>query len=264
MKDIQGDDRAGDVHADAALYAVDALEPGERAAFELHLRGCAACQEEVAAFGDIGAHLASAVAEPPPAALRENVLAAVRGTRQEGRPEPRAEDPAEHRAGDASGATVVPLAQRRRSRHRWLAAAAAAVLLPGAALGGWAVGTQTEQREQQLVAQEQDRQNRLLSAPDVTTRQLDVDGRPATLVVSAQADAALFVASDLAGPGEDREYQLWLVQDETPVPDVRFGGGQVQVWLDGDIDRAGAVAMTVEPAGGSATPTLPVLAAAEI
>ena len=32
----------------------------------------------------------------------------------------------------------------------------------------------------------------------------------------------------------------------------------------GDIDRAGAVAMTVEPAGGSETPTLPVLAAAEI
>jgi anti-sigma-K factor RskA len=260
VKDIQGDDRAGDVHADAALYAVDALEPGERAAFELHLRGCAACREEVAAFGEVGAHLAAAVAEPPPPALRGDVLAAVRGTPQERRPEERAED----RAGDRAGDAPVSLAQRRPPRRRWLAAAAAAVLLPGAALGGWAVGTQAEQREQQLVAQEQDRQNRLLSAPDVTTRQLDVDGRPATLVVSAQADAALFVASDLAGPGEGREYQLWLVQDETPVPDVRFGGGQVQVWLDGDIDRAGAVAMTVEPAGGSETPTLPVLAAAEI
>lgn len=272
MKDIQGDGRTGDVHADAVLYAVDALEPGERAAFELHLRGCAACQEEVAAFGEVGAHLASAVAEPPPAALRENVLAAVRGTRPERQPElqseqqseHRAENPAEHRTGDASGATVVSLADRRRGRRRWLTAAAAAVLLPAAALGGWSVGTQTEQREQQLVAQEQDRQNRLLSAPDVTTRQLEVDGRPATLVVSAQEDAALFVASDLAGPGEGQEYQLWLLQDETPVPDVHFGGGQVQVWLDGDVDRAGAVAMTVEPAGGSETPTLPVLATAEI
>lgn len=254
MKDIQGDDRAGDVHADAALYAVDALEPGERAAFELHLRGCAACREEVSAFGEVGAHLAGAVAQPPPPALRENVLAAVRAARQEQPPEDRAE----------TRAVPVSLAERRRPRRRWLAAAAAAVLLPGAALGGWAVGTQTEQREQQLVAQEQDRQNRLLSAPDVTTRQLEVDGRPATLVVSAQEDAALFVASDLAGPGEGREYQLWLVQGEAPVPDVRFGGGQVQVWLDGDIDRAGAVAMTVEPAGGSETPTLPVLATAEI
>ncbi|MEX5257418.1 anti-sigma factor domain-containing protein [Kocuria arenosa] len=256
MKEIQGDDRAGDVHADAALYAVDALEPGERAAFELHLRGCASCQAEVAAFGEVGAHLAAPVAEPPPPALRENVLAAVRGTRQEQRPE----DREEARAGEAP----VSLADRRRPRRRWLAAAAAAVLLPGAVLGGWAVGTQTEQREQQLMAQEQDRQNRLLSAPDVTTRQLEVDGHPATLVVSAQEDAALFVASDLAGPGEGREYQLWLVQGETPVPDVHFGGGQVQVWLDGDIDRAGAVAMTVEPAGGSETPTLPVLATTEI
>jgi anti-sigma-K factor RskA len=258
--DIQGDDRAGDVHADAALYAVDALEPRERAAFELHLRGCAACREKVAAFGEAGAHLAAAVAAPPPPALRANVLAAVRGTQQEPRPEDRAEDQAER----LSGTAPVSLADRRRPRRRWLAAAAAAVLLPGAALGGWAVGTQTEQREQQLLAQEQDRQNRLLSAPDVTTRQLEVDGHPATLVLSAQEDAALFVASDLAGPGEGREYQLWLVQGETPVPDVHFGGGQVQVWLDGDIDRAAGVAMTVEPAGGSETPTLPVLATAEI
>lgn len=261
MKDIQGDDRAGGVHADAALYAVDALEAGERAVFELHLRGCADCQEEVAAFGEVGAHLASAAAVPPPPALREDVLAAVRGTRQERQPGTQQEAPE-----DRDGAAPVSLVERRRSRprRRWLAAAAAAVLLPGAALGGWAVGTQTEQREQQLVAQEQDRRNRLLGAPDVTTRQLEVDGRPATLVVSAQEDAALFVASDLAGPGEGREYQLWLVQDETPVPDVCFGGGEVQVWLDGHVDRAGAVAMTVEPAGGSETPTLPVLAATEI
>ncbi|KUG61406.1 hypothetical protein AVL61_00280 [Kocuria rosea subsp. polaris] len=287
MKDGQGDDRTddvhgevrgdvhgdvhADVHADAALYAVDALEPGERAAFELHLRGCAACREEVAAFGEVGAHLASAVAEPPPAALRANVLAAVHGTPQEQRSGHRAadpadpadpEDPADPGAGDTSPGTVVPLAPRRR--RRWLAAAAAAVLLPGAALGGWALGTQSEQREQQLVAQEQDRQARLLSAPDVTTRQLEVDGRPATLVVSAQEDAALFVASGLTGPGEGREYQLWLVQGGTPVPDVHFGGGDVQVWLDGDVGGAAAVAMTVEPAGGSETPTPPVLATAEI
>ncbi|WP_424347703.1 anti-sigma factor [Kocuria sp. CH-021] len=279
MKDGQGDDRTDDVHgevhgdvhagvhADAALYAVDALEPGERAAFELHLRGCAACREEVAAFGEVGAHLASAVAEPPPAALRANVLAAVRGTPQEQRSGHRAADPADPAdpgAGDTSPGTVVPLAPRPRPRRRWLAAAAAAVLLPGAALGGWALGTQSEQREQQLVAQEQDRQARLLSAPDVTTRQLEVDGRPATLVVSAQEDAALFVASGLTGPGEGREYQLWLVQGGTPVPDVHFGGGDVQVWLDGDVGRAAAVAMTVEPAGGSETPTPPVLATAEI
>ncbi|MFI7581054.1 anti-sigma factor [Kocuria kalidii] len=268
MKDDPGNDRTDDihddihedVHDDAALYAVDALEPGERAAFELHLRGCAACRAEVAAFGAVGARLASAVAVPPPPELRADVLEAVRGARRS----EQQETPAGTPTGTPAAATVVPLADRRRSRRRWLVAAAAAALLPAAALGGWAAGTQAEQREQQLLAQQQERQNRLLGAPDVTTRQLEVDGSPATLVLSAQEDAALFVASDLTRPGEGREYQLWLVQDETAVPDVRFGGGQVQVWLDGDVDRAEAVAMTVEPAGGSATPTLPVLAAAEI
>ncbi len=44
MNDMRVDDWSDDVHGDAALYAVDALEPEERAAFEEHLRGCAACR----------------------------------------------------------------------------------------------------------------------------------------------------------------------------------------------------------------------------
>lgn len=277
---MQGDSRSVDVHGDAALYAVDALEPEERAVFEEHLRGCAACTAEVDSFGEVGAALASAVAQDPPPALRENVLAAIHRTRSGTAAGPSAGPsagtpigtptgspaPAGPGTGTGSGADVVHLAQRRRPRRQWLAAAAAAaVLLPGAALGGWALGTQAEQREQQqLVAQEQDRQARLLAAADVATHQLAVAGSTATLVVSEQEDAAMFVAADLPAPGEGQEYQLWLMQDGSPVPDVHFGGGQVRVWLDGDVDRAGAVAMTVEPAGGSGTPTLPVLASVEV
>lgn len=254
MNDIERGTWSDDVHADAALYAVDALEPAERAAFEEHLSNCEACRREVDSFGRLGGHLAGAVAQEPPPELRENVLAAVRATRS-GVP---VEDPARPSAG------VVSLADRRRPRRQWWAAAAAAVLLPAAALGGWGLGAQNEQQEQQLVALEQDRQNRLLSASDITAHRLEVSGRPATLLVSAQEDEAMFVASDLPGPGEGREYQLWLMQDGTPVPDVHFGGGQVRVWLDGEVERAGAVAMTVEPSGGSATPTLPALAGTEI
>ncbi|MGX5357405.1 anti-sigma factor [Kocuria sp. KH4] len=266
------DDWSDDVHGDAALYAVDALEPEERAAFEEHLRGCAACRAEVDSFGEVGAALASAVAQDPPPALRGNVLAAIHGTRSgapaippAGTPAPSAALPGSS-ADPGSGADVVSLAERRRPRRQRLAAAAAAaVLLPGAALGGWAIGTQTEQREQQqLAAQEQDRQTRLLAAADVATHRLEVDGSAATLVVSAQEDAAMLVAADLPAPEEGREYQLWLMQDGSPVPDAHFGGGRVQVWLEGDVDRAGAVAMTVEPAGGSETPTLPVLAAVQV
>lgn len=239
---------AGDLHDLAPLYAVDALEPAERTGFERHLDTCPRCRAEVAEYAEVGASLAAATAVEPPPELRSAVLSAVHNT-------PQLPVPA-----------VASLQDRRRRRGRTLlAAAAAAVLIPGIALGGWGLGVQWEQRQQeQAAANEQSRENRLLSAPDLTTRTLDINGTPATVVVSQEEDAALFVAGQLPDPGEGREYQLWLLEGETPIPNVRFEGGDVRVWLSGDVQAAGAVAMTVEPAGGSETPTFPLLAATEI
>ncbi|MHC5559318.1 anti-sigma factor [Kocuria sp. U4B] len=250
-----------DVHDSAALYAVDALEPEERARFEEHLRECPSCRREVAEYAEVGAHLAGAVAQEPPPSLREDVLAGIRATAPLPAPAP-----------SAATAPVVSLEERRRRPGRrpgrWLAAAAAAVLVPSVALGGWALGVRGEQRQQEQLAaqaqQEQARENQLLAAPDVVTRTLELDGRTATVVASQQAGAALVVSAGLPDPGEGQEYQLWLMQDDVPVPDVHFAGGEVRTWLEGDVADAAAVAMTVEPAGGSASPTLPVVALAEL
>ncbi|MFF0905678.1 UNVERIFIED_CONTAM: anti-sigma factor [Kocuria sp. CPCC 205316] len=276
----------GAVHDLAALYAVDALESAEQAFFETHLPGCPRCQAELADYAEVTAHLAEAMAQQPPPALRATVLDAIHHTR----PLPAVPEEAPAEGGRAlagtgtspgiapargalpdtatghPGAEVVSLDAHRRRRHRrLLAAAAAAVLVPGIALGGWSLGMQSEQRQQQqLLAQEQDRENRLLAAPDVTTHRIEVEGRTATLLVSQEQDTALFISTDLPDPGQGREYQLWLIREDTPVPDVHFTGGQVRTWLDGDVADAAAVAMTVEPAGGSTTPTLPVVAATEI
>ncbi|MEX5270908.1 anti-sigma factor domain-containing protein [Kocuria sabuli] len=276
----------GDLHEMVALYAVDALEPAEQAAFEHHLPGCPRCQAELADYAEVTAHLAQAVAQDPPPALRVSVLDAIHHTWS--LPASSDETSAEMVAAStgtgtcpgsdaaeegfpggtagSSGAEVVSLEAHRRRRHRrLLAAAAAAVLLPGIALGGWGLGAQSEQRQQELLAtQEQDRENRLLGASDVTTHRIEVEGATATLLVSQEQDTALFVSTGLPDPGPGREYQLWLVQENTPVPDVRFAGGQVRTWLDGEVADAGAIAMTIEPAGGSTTPTLPVVAATEI
>lgn len=286
MSDIHDPTAAtGEPHELAALYAVDALEPAEQAAFEHHLPGCPWCQVELADYAEVTAHLAEVVAQDPPPALRATVLGAIHSTRP--LLASAEETPAEvvtvstdtgtsPRAGTTeeglpaggtgnNGAEVVSLEAHRRRRRRLLAVAAAAALVPGIALGGWGLGVQSEQRQQQqLLAQEQQREHRLLTASDITTHRIEVEGRPATLLVSQQQDTALFVSTDLPDPGQGREYQLWLIDEDVPVPDARFTGGQVRTWLDGDVADAGAIAMTIEPAGGSSTPTLPVIAATEI
>lgn len=272
----------GDLHDLSSLYAVDALEPAERAAFESHLAGCPPCRAEVASYAETTAQLAAAVALEPPPALRTSVLDAIHGTFPlPARPDtatatataqPAAGDaerePAKGSLGDRArsdrGSHVSLDALRRRYR-RVLVAAVSTALVPGVLAGGWGLGVQAEQRHQeQIVAQEQDRENRLLAASDVTTRSMDVGGQAGTLFVSREQNTAMFVSDDLPDPGENSEYQLWLMDGDTPVPDAHFSGGQLRTWLTGDVADADAVAMTIEPAGGSTTPTLPLVASTEI
>ena len=81
------------LHELTAGYALDALDPAEREAFEAHLEGCERCQEELASFWEVTGGLAAAADGPAPSpALRERILEAAR----------------------AEGQNVVPLSPRRR------------------------------------------------------------------------------------------------------------------------------------------------------
>ncbi|WP_084104436.1 anti-sigma factor [Demequina sp. NBRC 110056] len=71
-----------DIHALAAPYAVDALDPAEREAFERHLPGCEECLAEVAGFTAATASLADAEATAPPSSLRASVLSEIARTAQ--------------------------------------------------------------------------------------------------------------------------------------------------------------------------------------
>ena len=285
MNDIP-DGAAGDLHDLASLYAVDALVPAERAAFEAHLAGCPRCRAEVAGYADTAARLAEAVPLEPPPALRATVLDAIHGTAPlpAHAPAPEAHGvPAEAARGTAGVPARDPAGERTRSRGRsrpgshvsWdalrrryrrvLALGVATALVPSVVVGGWGLGVQAEQRHQeQQMTQEQDRETRLLAAPDVTSHRIEVAGRAGTLFVSREQDTALFVSSGLPDPGEHKEYQLWLMRGDTPVPDAHFPGDRPRIWLTGDVSDADAVAMTVEPAGGSSSPTPPLVAGTEI
>ena len=89
---------------------LDILPGDQRAAVLAHVEGCAACREELAGLVAVGDALVSlAPAVEPPAGFEQRVLAAL------------------------------PAKPRGRARQVWLAAAAAVALF-AAGLGGWAFG----------------------------------------------------------------------------------------------------------------------------
>jgi anti-sigma-K factor RskA len=64
-------------HSLAGPYALDALDPAERALFERHLGRCATCPAEVRGFAAVAASLGLAAAATPPPGLKGRVLADV-------------------------------------------------------------------------------------------------------------------------------------------------------------------------------------------
>ncbi len=104
-----------DLHELTAAYALDALDPDEREAYETHLRDCGECRAQLASLaGTVGA-LGYATEGPVPAAdLRSRIVSAAR-----------AEPP-----------NVVALRPRRTRLYAATALAAAATV--GLAIGLWA------------------------------------------------------------------------------------------------------------------------------
>jgi anti-sigma factor RsiW len=229
-----------EIHDLTAGYALDALDPPEREAYEAHLAGCERCQEELASFSEVTGALAVAAGGPAPSpALRERVLQAAR------------ED----------GAQVVSLEARRRSRALPVVATVAAVAAVVAlALGLWATSLSDELDDTRAALDRQEQAAAVLADPDARTVALaSGSGR---LVVDPDG-AAVLVVDGLEPAPSDRTYQAWIVDSGTPVSAGVFpaGGDATVVPLEGDLPDGAVVAVTVEQAGGAEAPTTqPVVA----
>ncbi len=229
-----------DVHSLAGPYALDALPPDERAAFEAHLASCPTCQSDVTEFRLTGARLGAVAVEEPPPALRSRVLAEVRKTRQ--LPPP-----------------VVPIRQPSRpARRTWLVAAAALVLAGAAGISVVQVqAAQQAERERDAVAS-------VLAAPDSRTFHGAVQGGgTVTLVASAGDDAAVVVLDRLPAAPSGKDYQLWMIHDKKAVSAgvvEHDKTGRVVRVMDEAVQGASGFGVTVEPAGGSKEPTSPTIA----
>jgi anti-sigma-K factor RskA len=145
----------------------------------------------------------------------------------------------ERALAEAAGTAQEPMllasraARRDRSRSviRGLLAAAAAVVL---VVGGIAYARVRADRSsaQALVD--------VLTAPDAE-------------------GAAVLVADELGGPGEGRDFELWFLAGQAAVPALVFEpeDGRVKRRFDVPAEGFEALAVTIEPDGGSQDPTLP-------
>jgi anti-sigma-K factor RskA len=232
-----------DLHGLSGVYALDALTGLELDQFEHHLHRCPPCENEVRGFRETATRLAQAVAASPPLALRERVLTAASVTRQLS-PEVR----------------EMPRARVRPAGSPWLprlaVAVAAAAVAAAVALG--VVQSSTQQQLSQAKAE-----NRsvaaVLAAPDARLAvRRTTDGGLATVVASQSRHALIISTAGLPALSGGKVYELWFVAGQTarragllPAP----AAGRTAPLLASGLQPGDAVALTVEPAGGTSHPT---------
>ncbi len=256
-----------EIHGATGSYVMNALDAGELEEFEAHLAVCPTCSREVVEFCETAAELSLLASTPPPPALKGSVMSAIGGVRvlpPVHSPEDRDTAGTAVHAGPAPqvGATSAPvdeLAVRRQRRlTRVLSLAVAAALVVALGLGSWVVAL----TQQEAPVATSTLETELLNAPDVQGHTVPLaGGGQATFVASKSLGRALFSSGDLPALPPDRTYQLWTLSGSLEKPGVIradnlvSGGTPAKSWLRGPVDQSGALAISVEPAGGSRQPT---------
>jgi anti-sigma-K factor RskA len=233
-------DHMSDVHKLTGAYAMDALDDLERARFEQHLAACEDCRAEVVELRETAALLSDAVATPPPASLRESVLAGISQVRPMAPEVPGSTR--DHRSGPSS---------RGRAWMPFLVAAALAIIVGVGAMviQPWSGSDDDVPR---LTAAEQ-----VLRAPDAEKVFLDLgEAGRATVVRSKSADKAVITTEDMVSAPEGKAYELWFIKGDAYTSAGLMPDEPDQtVVLDGSAAEAVAVGITVEPDEGSKQPT---------
>ena len=187
--------------------------------------------DEVRAVRETMAVMSASTALDPPSHLRDQLLAAV------------------------SGGKVIEM---RPQSTRWRTAAYAAAA--AVAIGLVAIGVGIAVRpEAKPTAAEQ-----IFTAPDVRTVSGDIPtGGTATVVFSRERNAAVLVMNNVDPPKPGTVYQMWLVGPNGPQSAGTMDAAAVAPSTTAvlpDLEGSRTLAFTVEPSGGSKSPTTPAFA----
>ncbi|GGU06984.1 anti-sigma factor [Streptomyces coeruleorubidus] len=230
-----------DPHLAVGAYVLHALPTGEATVFEKHLTVCGPCRLEVDQLSSAAVRLGEAETSTPSADLRHRVLDQIATVRQD---------------------RSVTGGSRRRGRQWSLKPALAASVAAAAALGGvaWWQSSEADTAREQF-AQERAEYRQLadvLTAPDATVSRKELTGGGTASVVASRARGrSALIASGLPQLTGDRVYELWYAESGRyrPAGLLSPTRGREAYVLDGRLDGATAVCITVEPAGGSTQPT---------
>lgn len=264
----------------AEVFALNAVDDAERSAIERYL--ASAPVAERTAFNERVRQARETLAtsftaeEEPPAGLLDRIMASLPAQSAAAMAGP-------GQAPDRTGFPVSPVVakpireapeepvpdelgaarQRREERRRpqgmrnWLVGVAAAAVI---ALGGVGVGA--------YVANQNDPLNQVMQAGDVRQATVDVaGGGTATVSISSSKDAVVVKMNGVPAPPAGKVYQMWLIPKDGSAP-VSQGLMDAQALskpaVVKGIGSAASLGITVEPVGGSTSPTLPTVAAAPL
>lgn len=207
-----------------APYLVGAVSPDEERTVRAHLASCDECSAEAGALSRATDALALTVEPVPvPDGFTERVLSRIGKDAPEARP---------------------------ARRRRWMVPAVAAVSLVLAVavviLGYLFVDAQSDLNLERRV-----------SAALLREDGLRLQGDGAVGAVIPADEGSVFVVEGLEDLPEERTYQLWLFEGETPVSAGTFEveDGRAVLETGRSLEGFSGAAVTVEPEGGSPGPT---------
>jgi anti-sigma-K factor RskA len=261
-----------ELHLLSGAYALNALEGDEKTRFEAYLLTSEEARAEVASLSDT-AVLIGLSADPvaPPADLKARLMAQIAVTPQLAplpavRPTLTAVPAATTPQQDASAEAIrtarlgTPSGASTKATARWftrpasilVAAAAAVALFVGGNILGLSAGNESQQQAAAISA--------IVSASDYQQAKADVSGGgKATFVWSVGLKKSAVVIDKLPKLDGGKTYELWYIDkasNATPagIFDAASSGRTVSV-LAGAMTEGDTLGITVEPSGGSKTPT---------
>jgi len=163
-----------------------------------------------------------------------------------------------------SSRSVAPISlpagrERRERRLLWAQAAVAAVfLIVAIGFGSWASVLRNDiQSRDRVIAQQQQQIASTGIGSTVAGTRPDIAARGELLRLSSTQSAVLTI-NGLPPLTQGKVYQVWFINGSVPAGAGLFTPEADGSWrgvVSGDVTRAQAIAISVEPTGGSAAPT---------